>query len=141
MSLRVFAAAEGAPVLYEIDDQSVFSDAGTAFTGSIETHPIDFGPAGGYGRLRSMLQWVAVNGQARLRMAPVVDGVVATEQEYTETLTVSAGVEQRIESPFSVPGTRFGVRLQVDQHTALTQLGEADLEYAQQRSRTGGLTP
>ena len=138
MSLRVFAAAENAPVLYEIDDQSVFTDDGTAFVGEIETHPIDFGPAGGYGRLRSLLQWLAVNGAARVRIAPVTDGVVATEQEYTEDLSVAEGVEQRVEAPFAAPGTRFGFRVRVDQHTALTQMGEADLEYVLQRSRTGG---
>lgn len=138
MSLRFFAAAEGIPALYELDDPSVFDDAGTPFSAFIEPHPLDFGPAAGYGRLREILQWIAVNGSARVRISPVVDGVVSTEQEYTETFSVGDGVEQRIEAPFSAPGTRFGALITVDQTTALTQLGEADMLYVSQRSRTGG---
>lgn len=138
MQLRLFACREGSATLWEIDDPSVFTDDGVAFEAVGETHPVDFGPARGFGRLREFVQWIALFGRATVSITPVADGTVLTEQSYASTLDVAHGVEQRIEAPLSAPGARFGVEIRLSNCTALTELGEADLTYAKRRSLTGG---
>jgi hypothetical protein len=138
MQLRLFACREGSATLWEIDDPTVFSDNGTDVVASYETHPVDFGPARGYGRLRECVQWISLFGQATVTVTPVADAVVLTEQAFTQALRVVDGVEQRLEVPFSAPGARFGVSVTLSGCTALTEVGEADLTYVNRRVLTGG---
>lgn len=140
MSLRLFACVEGDPTLWEFDDAAALTDAGTAFSSLADTHPIDFGPARGYGKLRELMQWLEVGATATLQIEPVVDGVVLTAQAYTEAFDVAAGVEQRAEAPFDADGSRLGVRLQLTAFDGLVELGEADLAYQQRQSRSGRAT-
>lgn len=138
MTLRLFAAREGSPTLWEIDDPSVFTDDGTALVGTLDTHPVDFGPAKGYGRLREFVQWCAQLGAATVTITPIADGVLLEEQACAFTLDVSGGIEQRLEAPFSAAGTRFAARISVEGASALFELGEADLTYLYRRSLSRG---
>jgi len=135
--LSLFAAVAGSNVLLELDDQSVFTDDGTAFVPSLETHPVDFGPAGGYGRLRELLQWVRPTATATLSATPVADDVPDTTQTYTVPLSVAQGRAQRVEAPFSAAGARFSLELTLRDLTGAVSLGEADLTYVDRRSKTG----
>jgi hypothetical protein len=138
MQLRLFACRAGSPTLWEIDDPTVFTDAGADIAPVFETHPVDFGPARGYGRFRECVQWVALFGDATIAITPVADGTRLTEQTVTQVLSVADGVEQRVEVPVSAPGARFGVEIALSGCTALTELGEADLTYVNRRTLTGG---
>jgi hypothetical protein len=137
MSLRLFACVEGAPTLWEFDDPASLTDAGTVFTPLADTHPIDFGPARGFGKLVELMQWLELGATATLRVEPVVDGRVLTEQAYVEAFDVVQGIEQRAEAPFDAEGTRLGVRLTVPAFSGLVELGEADVVFQQRQSRSG----
>jgi hypothetical protein len=139
MLIRLLAVRPGSASLWELDDPSVVLDAGAPMpTPFFETHPIDFGPATGYGRLRRAIQWVALAGRAVVRLIPIADGTRYTEQTYSQTLDVAAGAEQRLEAPFSAPGARFGVRVEIEGASALTEFGEADVIAVPGRQNTGG---
>ena len=138
MQIRIFACVEGSPSLWEIDDPTEFSDLGAVFAATAMTHPVDFGPARGYGRLREIVQWVSLFGSASMSLTPVADGEVLTEQRYDQLLTVSDGIEQRMEAPVAAAGARFSIEIRLSGCTALTEIGEADLTYARRRSLTGG---
>ena len=138
MQLRLFACREGSATLWEIDDPTVFNDAGAPVAPFLETHPVDFGPARGYGRLREFVQWLALFGQASVTVTPIADGTTITEQAHTQLFNVAQGVEQRIEAPLSASGSRFAVLLRLSGCTALTEIGEADLSYVRRRGLTGG---
>ena len=77
MQLRLFACREGSATLWEIDDPTVFNDAGAPVAPFLETHPVDFGPARGYGRLREFVQWLALFGQASVTVTPIADGTTS----------------------------------------------------------------
>lgn len=137
MSLRLFACVEGSPTLWEFDAASALTDAGTAFTPFADTHPIDFGPARGYGKIVEAMQWLEVGATADVMLEPVTDGQRMTEQAYRERFDVAAGVEQRAEAPFDATGTRLGVRITVEAFSGLVELGECDLAFIRRRSRSG----
>lgn len=138
MTLRLFAAREGSATLWELDDPSVFTDAGAELSAFLETHPVDFGPAKGYGRLRQFVQWFSQYGTADVTVTPIADGRTIDEQAFTQTLNVADALEQRMEVPFSAAGTRFAVRISVEGASALFELGEADLTYLYRRSLSRG---
>jgi hypothetical protein len=138
MTLRLFAAREGSATLWELDDPSVFTDGGAAVSAFLETHPVDFGPAKGYGRLRQFVQWFAQYGTAVATVTPIADGRTLDEQAFTQTLDVSRGLEQRMEVPLSAAGTRFAVRIDVGSVTGLFEVGESDMSYILRRSLTRG---
>ena len=83
MTLRLFAAREGSATLWELDDPSVFTDEGTAIVGTLEAHPVDFGPAKGYGRLRQFVQWFALYGTAEVTVTPIADGRTIDDPDVT----------------------------------------------------------
>lgn len=136
--LRMLACREGSATLWEIDDPSVFTDEGTEIGPEFDTHPVDFGPASGYGRLRQVVQWFSLFGDALVTITPIADGSLLTEQAYQQALAVADGTEQRIEAPFAAPGARFGARVAISGAGALVEVGEADLTYVQRRSLTKG---
>lgn len=138
MTLRLFAAREGSATLWELDDPSVFTDAGAELSAFLETHPVDFGPAKGYGRLRQFVQWFSQYGTADVTVTPIADGRTIDEQAFTQTLNVADALEQRMEVPLSAAGTRFAVRITVGNVTGLFEVGESDMSYILRRSLTRG---
>jgi len=135
--LRLFGCCAGRPELWELDDESVITDAGAPLSARAETHPTDFGPASGYGTFREGLQWVIPQATCRVSLTPLADGLRYETQTYATVLDVAQGSEQRIEAPFNVPGARLGLEIRVDQITGACQLGEADLTSVPRRSKTG----
>ena len=140
MSLRLFAAPVGLPALHEFDDAGTDTDAGTAFTTTADGHPVTARGASGDDKLRRLIQWVSLQGDAVVTITPVADGVPATDQAYTATLLVADGSAQRLEVPCSLRGRRFAALVEIVSGTAAS-LGEAELHILPKRSLSGGARP
>lgn len=131
------ANASGNTVL-QLDDTGTDTDLGSAaFTASLTSAPFDGGNASGYETLRRLVQIVVVGSSATVVVTPTGDGSDYTGQAYTKNLVSTGGVEQVVEAPVQVPGTRFQMKVQVTAHVGKTELGEADMWFVGRRTTRG----
>ena len=136
MAIALFGCAKGTNVIVQLDDPTVVTDEGAAMvTPYFVAADADFGPAGGQGRLRRIVQAVTVAGNVTVTVTPVANGAALADQAQAFALTSSAGTEQRIESDVASMATRHAVRVELSGIGAPTTFGESDLVVVPRRSR------
>ena len=136
MSLRLFVAPAGVAGLDLFDEIGVDTDRGQPFDAWVRGHPMAPAASGDY-KLRRIVQWVTLSGDAVVAITPVTDGVAASDQRYEVALSLSNGPEQRVEVPVSVRGRRFASRVDLVSGVAASA-GEAEMVMLPKRSQTGG---
>ena len=135
----IFAAANATgSTLLSLDDPSVSTDQGAAFSAKFRTTGFDLGPATGFGTLRRYVQSVAVSAQATMVVTPMGDGMEYTGQRSSHTINPASGAQQQIEVPTAVPGTRFQLDVEITAHDGAVEFGESDQWIVARRSQRGG---
>jgi hypothetical protein len=120
--------------LFIIDDPTLDTDEGVAFSATMRSAVFDWGPASGFTKLRRIAQAVALAGPVTMVITPIVDGQIVDDQAETFTLATIDGIEQVIESNVAVNGTRFQVQIEITAHEGPTALGEADQWISSRRT-------
>lgn len=133
----IFAAgtysASGA--ILSLDDPTVDTDRGAAFTASFTTAPFDMGPASGWATLRLLVQSIILAYTATVRVTPIADGVEYTGQQISSSLNITGDTpEQEVEVPAFAVGTRFQMKVEVTAHSGPIELGESDQHLVPRRS-------
>lgn len=136
MSLRLFLAPSGVAGLDLFDEIGVDTDRGASYSAWIRGHPMAPAASGDY-KLRRLIQWVTLSGDAVVAVTPVADGVAVSDQRYEIPLSLANGPEQRLEVPVSVRGRRFAARVDLVSGVAASA-GEAEMVMLPKRSQTGG---
>lgn len=135
MALVLFGAPVGTNVLIRLDDPSLTTDEGAAIPEPYYlTADVDFGPAGGQGRLRRITQAVTVGADSTVEVCPVANGVEVTEQAESFDLMSVEGGEQRIEHHVASVATRHAVCVRVTTLGGPLAFGECDMVMIPKRS-------
>ena len=135
MPIIVCGAAAGDNVLVQVDDPTVWEDEDVAMpTPYYVSADADQGPAGGSGRLRQIIQAVTIAGATSIKVTPIANGVLQTDQAETFALVTTDGSEQRIEHFVASMATRHAVRVEVTSFAAAVTFGESDLVMVPRRS-------
>ncbi len=135
MALVLFGAPKGTNVLIRLDDPSLYTDEGAAMpTPYFTSADVDFGPAGGEGRLRRITQAVTLAGTTTVQVTPVANGTEIAEQAESFTLAPASGAEQRIESGVAVMANRHAIVARVTALAGPVAFGECDLALIPRRS-------
>jgi chitodextrinase len=131
----IFAAANASgATLLSLDDPTVDTDQGNAFTASFTTARFDLGPTGGWATLRRLVQAVILSNTATVKVTPIADGTEYPSQQSTSSLTATSGTEQIVETPTFAPGTRFQMKVEVTAHSGTVELGESDQWFVNRRT-------
>lgn len=135
MALVLFGAPVGTNVLIRLDDPALATDEGAAMPEPYyRTAAVDFGPAGGQGRLRRIVQAVTVGADATVEVCPVANGVELTDQATQFAVASVDGSEQRIEHHVASVATRHAVCVRVKALAGPLAFGESDLAMIPKRS-------
>ena len=122
--------AHGGKIL-QLDDESVYADQQEPYTPYLVSTNIDVG-AGGYGRLRRVVQNVIHTGQVTVEITPYRDGM---ESGATIARDLSIGENGTVDAPMAVGATRFGVKIALSLFDAAVELGKAELYVIPRRSQ------
>ena len=132
--------AHGGKVL-TIDDRSVQTDlaalagtGGTEFAPTLLSAPVHGQGAGGYAKLRRLVQRVPHDGDVTVEVTPYRDG-----QESGNAITRTLGPEDSpiVTVPMSETGTEFQWRITLSDFNADCGLGEGELWVVPRRSIRG----
>ena len=134
MSFLLAAGNASGATLLQLDDPTVDTDQGSAFTASFTSAPFDAGPATGWATLRRLVQDVTITGTATVKVTPVADGREYAGQAPSIALVATAGPQQPVEAPVMVPGTRFQMKVEIPAHTGQVELGESDQWFISRRT-------
>lgn len=138
MAIPLYGCTAHGGKIIALDDEAVVRDlaaddgsGGVAFTPYLVSAPIDGGQAGGYARLRRVVQDVEHDGAVTLSVTPVRDG-----QETGQTIVrpLDAGDHPVITLPFAAGATRFQVRVELADFDAAAELGKAELWIVPRRT-------
>lgn len=121
-------------VLLSLDDPTVWTDEGTAYSAYAVTNPVNFGRAAPSGRLRRITQAVTLGADASVTLTPLGDGDEYTEQAHTEALAVADGSTHLVESEPAVDGQRFQYIMAASGFGGPLAFGEADVELIEKRT-------
>ena len=135
MPIGLFGARAAGNTLIQLDDPTVWTDEGSAMpTPYFVSADTDEGPAGGSGRLRSIVQAVTISGDTSLTVTPIANGAAVSDQAETFALVTTDGSEQRVEHGVASMATRHAVKVEVTDFGAAVVFGEGDLVIVKRRS-------
>lgn len=135
MAVALWGFPKGTNQIIRLDDTSLVTDEGAAMpTPYFLSGDVDFGLAGGEGRLRRIVQAVTLGGDATVKITPIANGGEVTDQAESFALATTGGAEQRIEHPVASLATRHAVKVELTAHAAAFAFGEADLFLIPRRS-------
>lgn len=133
--IALFGAAEGSNVILRLDDVALVEDEGEAMpTPYLLSLDVDFGRAGGMGRLRRITQALSIGAATTVRVTPIANGGEQTDQAESFALATVDGAEQRVEHMVASVGTRHAVKLEFVALEGAASLGECDLHLVPRRS-------
>lgn len=113
--------------LITLDDPAVDQDQGADFTAGFVTVPVTPTPPEGEGKLRRIVQNVAIGTSATVRITPIVDGNENPADAQTFNLASTAnGASPTLEAHTANQGSRFQVRTEVTAHVGVCELGEGE---------------
>ena len=118
--------ATGATLL-SLDDPSVDTDQGVAFTASVLPVAFTPQPPEGESRLRRAVQGISITTSATLRLTPIVDGNENPDDGQTFNLaSTTDSASSTVEAHTANQGSRFQVKTEVTAHVGACELGEAE---------------
>jgi hypothetical protein len=120
--------------LVKLDDPSVSTDQGSAFTATIRSVPWEVG-IGEWATWRRVTQAIALTTSATITLTPIVDG--ADDPSLAETFSLTAaddGTTPTCDLRTFAAGTRFQLQADVTAHDGETAFGEVEISYVPRRS-------
>jgi hypothetical protein len=136
MATLLLGAPKGDNKIYRLDDPALTTDEGAAFPARFQVADVDFGPAGGEGRLRRVAQAVALGGNCTITITPVANGGEVADQAESQALVTSAGAEQIVESYPASLANRHAIVIEATNVLGPVALGECDLHLVPSQSRS-----
>ena len=111
--------------LLSLDDPSVDTDQGAAFTASLLSVATTPQPPAGESKLRKIVQNVAISTSATVRITPITDGNENPSDAQTFSLvSTTDGANPTIEAKTANQGSRFTEKIEVTAHVGACELGE-----------------
>lgn len=118
--------ASGVTIL-SLDDASVDTDQGAAFTASFTSVAVTPQPPEGESKLRRCVQNVAIGTSATLKITPIADtNENAADAQTFNLSSIVDGANPTIEAHVANQASRFQVKTEVTAHVGLCELGEAE---------------
>lgn len=125
--IPLYVANATGVTLLSLDDPSVDTDQGAAFTASFLPVAFTPQPPEGESKLRRAVQAVSITTSATVKLTPVVDGSENPDDAQSFSLvSISNPMNSTIESHPANQGSRFQVRTEVTAHVGACELGEAE---------------
>lgn len=133
--IALWGFPKGTNTILRLDNPALTTDEGAAMTSAyFVTADVDFGPAGGEGRLRRIVQRVSLGANSTVKLTPVADGAELADQAESFALLAADGAEQGIEHYVASLATRHAVRVDVTALGGTLAVGEADLFLVPRRT-------
>ena len=131
--IALFGACADSNVLLALDVAGLFEDEGEPIAAAFRPQHTSSSGVSDYHRLREVVQAVSVGGPVSLRVTPIVDGGPVPDQAQEYALATLDGVEQFIEHPTALEGSRFSYEVEVLAHAGPVEFGEASLDVVAKR--------
>lgn len=134
--IALFGCCADDNALVALDVPGVYEDEGAPLVARYRPAPLTVGAVNAYNKLRQIAQAVSLGGPATVRVTPYVDGAPFIDQARDEVLSTPNGLDQRLECPVAIPGTRFSFQLEVLALAGALQFGEAAMTVVPTRGST-----
>ena len=125
--IPLFVAYATSSTILSLDDPSVDTDQGVAFTASLLSVATTPQPPSGESKLRKIVQNVALTTSATVKITPIADGNENPNDTQTFNLVSTVdGANPTIESKTANQGSRIQTRIEVTAHVGACELGEGE---------------
>lgn len=131
--IALFGACADSNVLLALDVAGLFTDEGQPIDARYRPQHTSSDGVSNYHKLREVVQAVSVGGPVTLRVTPYVDGGSVPDQRLDYVLATIDGLEQFIEHPTALEGSRFSYEVEVLAMAGPIEFGEASMDVVAKR--------
>jgi len=125
--IPLFVVNASGATLLSLDDPSVDTDQGAAFTASLLSVATTPQPPAGESKLRKIVQNVALTTSATVKITPIADGNENPNDAQTFSLvSTTDGANPTIEAKTANQGSRMQTKIEVTAHVGACELGEGE---------------
>ena len=125
--IPLFVVNASGNTLLSLDDPSVDTDQGAAFTASLLSVATTPQPPAGESKLRKIVQNVALTTSATVKITPIADGNENPNDAQTFSLvSTTDGANPTIEAKTANQGSRMQTKIEVTAHVGACELGEGE---------------
>jgi len=131
--IALFGACADSNVLLALDVAGLFTDEGQPIDARFRPQHTSSQGVSNFHKLREVVQAVAVRGPVTVRVTPYVDGGSVPDQAQEFSLATIDGLEQFVELPAALEGSRFSYEVEVLAMAGPVAFGEASMDVVAKR--------